>query len=58
MLQKVTFVAHMIVDLPQGMSIIGAKRNVKQALADGDQEKDYGLHFKRLLKLEILEEEA
>ncbi len=57
MLQKVTFIAHLIVDLPGEMSIIGAKRNVKQALTDGDQEKDYGLHFKRLLRLEILEED-
>ena len=56
MLQKVTFIAHMIVDLPDGMSIIGAKRNVRQALAVGDQDADYGLHFKRLLKLEIMEE--
>jgi hypothetical protein len=55
MLQKVTFVAHMIVDT-DGMSIIGAKRNVKQALTVGDQGQDYGLHFKRLLKLEIMEE--
>jgi hypothetical protein len=58
MLKKVTFVAHMIVDTDR-MSIIGAKRNVKQALLDGDGgEVDYGLHFKRLLKLEIMEEEA
>lgn len=55
MLQKVTFVAHYIVDT-EGMSIIGAKRNVKQALAAGDDGRDYGLHFKRLLKLEIMEE--
>jgi hypothetical protein len=55
MLQKVTFVAHMIVDT-DGMSIIGAKRNVKQALTVGDHGQDYGLHFKRLLKLEIMEE--
>jgi hypothetical protein len=58
MLQKVTFVAHYIVDLPHGMSIVGAKRNVKQALAVGDQGQDYGLHFKRLIKLEIMEEES
>lgn len=55
MLQKVTFIAHYIVDT-DGMSIIGAKRNVKQALLDGDNGQDYGLHFKRLLKLEVMEE--
>lgn len=56
MLQKVTFIAHYIVDT-EDMSIVGAKRNVKQALLDGDGgDVDYGLHFKRLLKLEIMEE--
>lgn len=57
MLQKVTFIAHMIVDTDE-MSIMGAKRNVKQALTVGDRDQDYGLHFKRLLKLDSMEEEA
>lgn len=56
MLQKVTFVAHMIVDT-EGMSIIGAKRNVKQALLDGDGGVvDYGLHLVRIIKLVNMEE--
>lgn len=56
MLQKVTFVAHMIVDT-EGMSIIGAKRNVKQALLDGDGgDVDYGLHLVRIIKLVNMEE--
>ena len=55
MLQKVTFVAHMIVDT-EGMSIIGAKRNVKQALTAGDRHADFGLHLVRVIKLVTMEE--
>ena len=55
MLQKVTFVAHMMVDTTQ-MSIVGAKRNVRQALATGDQDQDFGLHLVRLIKLTNMEE--
>jgi hypothetical protein len=55
MLQKVTFVAHMIVDTTK-MSVVGAKRNVRQALADGDRDKDYGLHLVRVISLTAMEE--
>jgi hypothetical protein len=56
MLQKVTFVAHMIVDTEK-MSVIGAKRNVRQALLDGDGGVvDYGLHLVRVIRLTIMEE--
>lgn len=55
MLQKVTFVAQMIVDT-EGMSIVGAKRNVRQALLTGDEGQHFGLHLKRLIKLEVMEE--
>jgi hypothetical protein len=54
MLQKVTFVAHMIVDT-EGMSILGAKRNVKQALTTGDRDADYGLHLVRVISLTEME---
>lgn len=57
MLQKVTFVAHYIVDIPHKMSVVGAKRNIKQALAAGDQGADYGLHLVRVIKLTVMEEE-
>lgn len=55
MLQKVTFVGHMITDIPE-MSVAGAKRNVRQALADGDQEKDYALRLVRVISVTNLEE--
>lgn len=55
MLQKVTFIAHMIIDTGH-MSTVGAKRNLRQALATGDQNQDFGLHLVRVIKLVNMEE--
>lgn len=57
MLQKVTFVAHYIVDIPGEMNYVGAKRNLRYALEHGDQDADYGLHLKRVIKVENMEEQ-
>lgn len=46
----------MIVDT-ESMSIVGAKRNVRQALSSGDEGQEYGLHLVRLIKLTNMEEE-
>lgn len=56
MLQKVTFVAHMIVDTER-MSVVGAKRNVRHALSVGDRGADYGLHLVRVISLTAMEED-
>lgn len=58
MLQRITFVGTMIVDIPEKMTFTGARRNVKQALAEACNGKDFGLHYGRLLKLELVEEEG
>lgn len=58
MLQKVTFVGIMMVDIPEELTVVGAKRNLRQALDQMSSDQDYGLHFRRLLNIKIVEEDS
>lgn len=56
MLQKIEFVGVMMIDLSGYLTPAEARRLGRQALDEAAQDKDYGLHFRRLLKIKIVEE--